>query len=149
MVCDLFSNHRGNLEATIFDQFLQVLRMMHNLKSAAKCRIFIHEGIQTVWALSDDLRGANTLQGGDILFRKLLKQEFISGSPRGITSTALLWPQHRVLHSSDFKQVTDRADGFLSTRIEGAGTTNPQQYLSAIVCAGLSDSSVFRPIQSL
>src|SRR5207248_7235446 len=102
--------------------------MLHVVLTAA-LRVFILEGVVTMWARGHNLLPPPAGKRLDIRLGKLLKEEFTTDTPGGITGATLFWAEHRKIHAGVLKQLGGRPCNLLCPWIKRGGATDPEQIL--------------------
>ena len=68
------------IELAAFDELLEQLCVVDDLVVAPDLRILVQQGVETVWALGDDLLDTHSVEHLDIWLSKHLEQVLVSGT---------------------------------------------------------------------
>ena len=122
-------------ELALADQFVEQLRVVHDLVVPVQLRVLAAHRVEAVRAGGHDLAGARLAAFEDgvehlhVLLREHLEEELVAGAAGGVAGAALLGAEHDVVHPGAVQQFGGGADGLAGVVVERARAADPEQVL--------------------
>src|SRR5690606_20725588 len=132
----------GEIELALVDEPLQELRVVDHLVVATELRVLVHQRVEAVGALGDDLLHAHAVERLDVLHGEHLEDVLVARTAGGVAGAVLLRSEDGEVDAGPLHELGHGLGDLLILVVEAAGATDPVEELVVEGLGAVEDRNV-------